>query len=246
MKLSVDGETLDILCNDKLKILQRKDSYRFSIDAFLLANFVRIKKNERMLDIGTGCGIIPIYMAIRGYRNHMYGIEIQNELFKLAEKNSQLNGVSGQVHFFHGDIRERLTDVRKTTFQVIISNPPYTKRDTGRKNPGNSRLLARHESSLDLEGLVSAASSLLTRKGRFSVIYPAKRLAEVVTVAASHKLELKRLRAIHPRESEEANLFLAEFLKEGGSGVTFERPLYVYDSEGHNTEEICEYYDIKD
>jgi tRNA1Val (adenine37-N6)-methyltransferase len=237
-------QTLDILCEEKLKFLQKKDGYRFSIDAFLIANFVTLKKDERLLDIGTGCGIIPIYLAKRGYTNDMLGVEIQDDLFHLAMENKKLNNISDQIQFLKGDIRNHLSTLKKKPFNIIISNPPYTKKNSGRVSPGDSRYIARYESFLDLSELLSATASLLNKKGRFCVIYPSKRLGELIYMAGLNKLELKRLRPVYPKKNEVANLFLAEFLKEGGIGVKIEKPLYIYEN-GSNTEEVKKYYTLK-
>ena len=239
-----ENETLDILCEERLKVIQKKNGYRFSLDAFLLANFVTLKRGERLLDIGTGCGIIPIYISKRGYNNSMLGVEIQEDLFNLAVKNKALNDIGDHVQFHKGDIRKEVKELKKRPFHIVVSNPPYTKKGSGRTNPGHSRYIARYESHLDLAGLVSTASSLLAKKGRFYVIYPTKRLGELISTAQSSKLALKRLRLVYPKKDAEANLFLAEFIKEGGIGVKVEKPLFVYDN-GHITEEVRKYYVLK-
>ncbi len=234
-------ETLDILCNEHLKIVQKKTGYRFSIDAVLLAAFVVLKKHERLLDIGSGCGIIPIYIAKKGCTNNMTGVEIQRDLYETAQKNRAINECEKHIHFINADIRSLLKDMKKTPFHVIVSNPPYTKRQSGRMCPGHSRLLARCEETLDLEALASAASALLLEKGRFYIIYPARRFGELVHAAESRRLALKRLRPVYPRRDEKANLVLAEFVKDGGVGATIEKPLYVYDGDTVSME-VKNYY----
>ena len=199
MRRAIDGmETVELLCEEKLKLIQNKNGYRLSIDAFLLANFVTLKRGERLLDIGTGCGIIPIYIAKRGHTNFMLGIEIQNNLFHLALKNKKINNID-QIDFLEGDIKKHAKTLKKTPFHVVVSNPPYTKKGSGRASPGESRYIARYESELDLSGLLSAAASLLNNKGRFYIIYPTRRLGELVNTAGFNKLELKRLRIVYPR-----------------------------------------------
>ncbi|MHB8110401.1 MAG: tRNA1(Val) (adenine(37)-N6)-methyltransferase [Syntrophorhabdaceae bacterium] len=238
-------ETLDVLCNERLNIIQKTSGYRFSVDSILLAAFVTLKKRERLLDIGSGCGIIPIYIVKKGYRNDITGIELQKDLFDIAQKNAVINDCTDQVHFINADIRTSFRDMRKTPFQVIVSNPPYTKRKSGRTCPDASRFLARNEETLDIETLTKTASALLPKKGRFYTIYPARRLGELIFAAESQKLTLKRLRIVYPRKEDEANLVLGEFLKEGGIGVTIERPLYVYD--GVNvSDEVKKYYSFED
>ncbi len=236
-------QTIDRLCNEKLIISQQKRLYRFSVDSILLANFVVLKKGERLLDVGSGCGIIPIYISKRGYRNSMVGVEIQKELFDLSLINKRLNNITTEISFIHGDIKKLTGTLLKNRFDVIVSNPPYTRKGTGRASPGKSRLLARYEHSLDLPEFIRAAATLLGTKGRLYVIYPVRRFGELVTTAAARKLELKRLRPVYPYADQEANLFLAEFIKEAGTGVKFEKPLYIYDN-GHLAEEVAGYYTL--
>jgi tRNA1Val (adenine37-N6)-methyltransferase len=232
-------ETLTILCHDRLKLLQKKGAYRFSLDPILLANFITLKKQERMLDIGTGCGIIPIYMASRYPHNSFTGVEIQAELFDLAARNIRLNGCEN-VRFLHGDIRAVMKGL-KSPFQVVVSNPPYVKRGSGRESPQHSRHLSRYESLLDLESLFAISASLLYTKGRLFLVYPAKRLAELVSIATAHGLEPRRLRLVHPRSNEPANLFLIECMKGGGTELKVEQPLYIFE-DGEYTEEVASYY----
>jgi tRNA1Val (adenine37-N6)-methyltransferase len=233
-------ETFDILCEDRLQIIQKKDGYRFSIDAILLANFITLKKHERLFDIGSGCGIMPIYLSKKGYANTMLGVEIQKDLFDISLRNKIINGCDN-VDFIHGDIMVKEQSFKTSQFHVVVSNPPYTKERTGRKSPHHSRLLARYETSMNLPALISVSSSLLFKKGRFYVIYPARRLGELISVARSGKLELKRLRFVYAKKNEEANLFLAEFIKEGGIGTAIEHPLYIYENSSY-TDEVKGYY----
>ncbi len=238
------GETLDLLCQGRLPVFQRKDGYRFSIDAFILANFVVLKKHERLLDIGTGCGIIPIYIAKRGYRNYMVGIEIQDGLFRLAQKNGAFNGVDDRIEFMKGDIKIQAGVLRSRRFDVVVSNPPFTRKHAGRQCPSTSRRIARYETELDLAGLVSVASMVLDQKGRFYLIYPARRLGELVCEAGRSRLALKRLRMVHPRPEEDANLFVAEFMKDGGPEARIEKPLYIYENCDYSAE-VKQYYSLE-
>ncbi len=236
-------ETLDVLCNDTLKIIQKKGGYRFSVDAILLSCFVTLKRHEALLDIGTGCGIMPVFMSKRGFRNKMLGVEIQEGLFHAAQKNKELNRCEN-VDFILGDIKIVAETLKKNFFHVIVSNPPYTKESTGRKSPGQSRLIARYESKIELEELLTVSSALLGRKGRLYMIYPSKRFGELVYTAKKHRFEPKRFRFVHPRKEKAANLFLAELIKDGGMEVTIEKPLYIYDNDRY-TEEVESYYRLK-
>lgn len=238
-------ETLDVLCNERLSIIQKKRGYRFSIDAVLLAAFVRLRKHERLLDIGSGCGIIPIYIARKGCANDMTGVELQKNLFEAAQKNRVINRCEDRVRFINADITAIVKEMKKEPFQVVVSNPPYTRRRSGRTCPDESRRLARYEEKLDIDALTSAVSDLLVKKGRFYVIYPAHRMGELIHAAAVKRLALKKLRIVHPRQNEKANLVLAEFLKDGGMGVTIEEPLYVYNGT-ELSDEVKQYYLFED
>ncbi len=184
-------ETLDVLCEDKLQIIQKKNGYRFSIDPILLANFIALKKHERILDIGSGCGIIPVYLTKKGYTNEMLGVEIQKDLYDLSLRNKAINHCEN-VNFIHGDITAMVQRLKKSPLHVVISNPPYTKEKTGRKSPHHSRSVARYDTFLNLSDLITVSSSLLFKRGRFYVIYPSRRLGELIGIARLNKLELKR------------------------------------------------------
>ena len=231
-------ETLDVLCNDRLQVIQKKGGYRLSLDPLLLANFVRLKKDETLLDVGTGCGIIPLYMSKRGAANKLTGIEIQDELYNLALRNKALNACAN-VEFVRGDAR--VVGKGLGPFHVVVSNPPYVKAAAGRKSPAGSRLIARYESTLDLAVLLSLASSLLFTHGRLCLIYPAKRMAEVMYASRARNLEPKRLRLVHPRVGAPAALSLVECVKGGGPHLRVEPPLYIY-TENDYTQEVKTYY----
>ncbi len=231
-------ETLDTLCGKRLRVIQKREGYRFSIDPLLLANFVTLKKNETLLDVGTGCGIIPLYLAMKGCKNRLVGIEIQDELYDLSLRNRRLNDYAN-VEFTRGDVRTSCKDLG--FFHVVVSNPPYVREKTGRKSPRESRSVARSEMSLDLAALMTVASSVLFTRGRLYLIYPAKRLAEVVHESRNKHLEPKRLRLVHSRTEEPAVLCLFECVKNGGVHLKVEPPLYIY-SDHVYTEEVKAYY----
>ncbi len=231
-------ESLDTLCGGKLRVIQKKEGYRFSIDPLLLANFVTLKKNETLLDVGTGCGIIPIYLSIKGWSNRLVGIEIQDELYGLSLRNKELNDCAN-VEFVSGDVRTSCKGLG--SFHVVVSNPPYVKERTGRKSPRPGRSVARSETALDLAALMDVASSALFTRGRLYLVYPAKRLAEVVHESKSRRLEPKRLRFVHSRAGEPAVLCLVECVKNGGVHLEVEPPLYIYADHAY-TEEVKTYY----
>jgi tRNA1Val (adenine37-N6)-methyltransferase len=231
-------ETLDVLCSERVRVIQKKQGYRLSMDPILLANFVALKRNETLLDVGTGCGIIPIYMAARGFGNRLVGIEIQDEMHALSLRNKELNGCLN-VEFLKGDVKTCRKDLG--FFNVVVANPPYVREKTGRKSHGPSRLVARCETALDLPALIAVSASMLFTHGRLYLIYPAKRLAELIHESKSRHLEPKRLRLVHSREGEPAVLFLIECVKDGGVNIKVESPLYIF-SDNDYSQEVKTYY----
>jgi tRNA1Val (adenine37-N6)-methyltransferase len=177
-------------------------------------------------------------MSKRGVANRLTGIEIQHELYDLSLRNKALNACAN-VEFVEGDVRTAGKELGP--FHVIVSNPPYVKAATGRKSPGNSRFIARYESTLDLAALICLASSLLFTRGRLCLIYPAKRLAEVIHVSRARDLEPKRLRLVHSKVGAPAVLSLVECVKGGGTHLRVEPPLYIY-AENDYTQEVKTYY----
>ncbi len=231
-------ETLDVLCNGKLRVIQKKRGYRLSMDPLLLANFISLKADESLLDVGTGCGIIPLYLSIKGWPNRLVGIEVQGDLYDLSLRNRALNGCMN-VEFVKGDVRTAGKELG--SFHVVVSNPPFIKEKTGRMSPEPSRSAARTETTLNLPALLAVASSMLFSRGRLYVIYPAKRLAEFVHEAKEKRLEPKRLRFVHSRAGKDGVLSLVECVKNGGTQLTVEPPLYIYADDDY-TQEVKTYY----
>jgi tRNA1Val (adenine37-N6)-methyltransferase len=232
-----NDETLDVL-GDVVQVIQKKKGYRLSLDPLLLANFIVLKAKETLLDVGTGCGIIPIYLAKRGYENRLVGIEIQDDLYELCVRNRELNGCTN-VEFVRGDIRAPGRALG--CFHVVVSNPPYMKVRAGRACPEPSRFIARSEALLDLPTLIGVASSRLYTHGRLYLIYPVRRLCDVMSAARSGGLEPRRMRFVHSRYADPAVLALVECVKGGGANFAVEPPLYLY-SDHDYTQEVKAYY----
>ena len=218
-------EKLETFFNGKLQIIQKKNGYRFSVDAILLSRFVRIRKNERVIDLGTGCGILPLLLSQTAKAHSYVGVEIQKGLVECAKRNVALNHLEDRILILKKDFRELKRIFPPGSFDVALSNPPYREYRTGRINPSMEKATARHEIKGRLEDLISIASYLLPQKGRCYLIFPALRTVDLFVALRGGKLEPKRIQLVHPRMGEEAKFILAESLKASGVELKIMKPL---------------------
>jgi len=228
--LSAD-ETLDAFFNRKLQIIQKKRGYRFSVDALLLGQFVRIQKDERVIDLGTGCGILPLLLSHTTKAHSFVGVEIQRGLADCAKRNVASNHLEDRVSILKQDFRGLKRTFPAGSFDVALSNPPYRKYRTGRINPSMEKAIARHEIKGTLEDLISTASYLLPPKGRFYVIFPASRTVDLFVALRDGRLEPKRLQFAHPRMGEKAEFILVESVKASGVELKIMAPLMLQESD---------------
>jgi len=231
--------TLDGLFQGEIKLFQPSDGYRFSIDAPILASFVKVKKGEKLIELGTGNGVILIILGKKyPHLEELWGIEIQRDLFELAQENVKMNGLSERIRIIEGDVKEIERHFSPQSFQVVVSNPPYYPASSGRINPENKKALARHEIMGTIEDFLNATSYLLKEKGRCYFIYPQKRAITLLVEMRKRRLEPKKIRFVHPKPKEEAKMVLVEGIKGGKEGLVVEPPLYIFDQKGSYTEEM--------
>jgi tRNA1Val (adenine37-N6)-methyltransferase len=222
-------ETLDAFLDGTVRILQKKSGYRFSVDAVLLSRFIRLRKDEKGIDLGTGCGILPILLSRTGSTRFLVGVEVQAELANLARKNVELNGLTDRITIIHQDLRQLRSLFPGGSFHVVFSNPPYRKFLTGRVNPSSEKAIARHEIKGTLADLIQVAAHLLPTRGRCYLIYPASRAIDLLTSLRRCRLEPKRLQFVHPDREAEAKFVLVESVKGSGPELKVEPPLILED-----------------
>lgn len=237
-----DGERIDDLERNGYKIIQNKEKFCFGMDAVLLSGFAVVKKNENVLDLGTGTGIIPILLVAKTEGREFIGLEIQEESADMANRSVALNNLADKVKIVNGDIKEASSIFGKGTFNVVTSNPPYMNDMHGIKNPDMPKAIARHEVLCTLEDVVREAAYVLKPNGRFYMVHRPHRLIEIVEVLKKYKLEPKRIKFVHPFVDKEANMVLIEALKGGKSMVKIEKPIIVYKEQGVYTDEIYDIY----
>lgn len=233
-----DNITIDAFYNGRLKVLQTSQGYRFSLDAVLLADSARPKPGEVLMDMGTGCGIVPILLAFRYPQVRYVGIELQPQLAKIAHKNVAANHMNNSIKIIHQDIRTLKQEMVPTPVDWIVCNPPYRTAKSGRINPNSERALARHEIHLSLHELVQVCRRFLKTGGRFATIYPVERLVDLFTEMRTAGVEPKWMQNIHSRQGDEAKLALVQGMMRGRPGLKVASPLTVYEPDGSYTQVV--------
>ncbi len=222
-----NNEKIEDLGDKKLKIIQASDSYRFSVDSILLLNFIRLKDYEKIIDLGTGSGIIPLLLFGKRKGLSIYGVEIQKDLADMARRSVELNKLQNGITIIQEDFRNLKNTFKNQKFDVVVSNPPYISLGHGKINPLSSRAIARHEIKGDLEDIISVSNYLLKNKGRIYLIYRSTKLVKLILTLKRYGIEPKVIKFIHPRPGEKANLVLLEGIKSVKEEVKIEDPIFL-------------------
>ena len=233
LQIVKDDETLDdLLCGD-IRILQKRNGYRFSIDPILLANFIDIPNGSSIIDLGTGCGVIPILLAQKSKTISIFGVEVQKDMAEMAKRSVELNNLSGIIRIIHEDINNLRGLFKAESFDIVLSNPPYRKFDSGRINPHSQKAVARHEIMCSLHDILAVSRYLVRPKGKVCLIFPVVRLSDVISELKEAALEPKRLQIVYSNINSEGKLVLIEALKGGKAGLKIQRPLFTHDLTGN-------------
>ena len=220
------GERLDDLQLKGYHLIQNPKSFCFGVDAVLLSDFVKLRPGERVLDLGTGNGVLPILLAGKSEETHFTGLEIQEESALLARRSVAYNGLEERIDIVTGDIKEAAKHFTAASFDVIVTNPPYMIAHHGIENADDAKTIARHEIKCNLEDILQASMIMLPdSKGRFYMIHRPFRIAEILTKMSQYKIEPKRLQFVHPYVHKEPTMVLIEGLRGGKSRVTVEPPV---------------------
>ncbi len=201
-----DGETLDTFYHGRVRVLQNRKGYRFSVDAPLLADFIRTRADDEALELGTGSGVIPLLLSVKPFRR-IVALEIQEGLADLARRNVALNGAGDRIEVVRADLRTYEPGRR---FDLVFSNPPYIRKETGFLSRSEEKSAAKHELHGDIRDILEKTAAWLEPDGRACFIYPEKRRADFAAAADRNGLIVRRLRFVHAREAEPPNLFLVE------------------------------------
>ncbi len=237
------NERIDDLEFKNLKVIQNKNGFCFGMDAVLLSDFAKnIKRNATVLDLGTGTGIIPILLCGKTELKKVVGVEIQEEVAKMAKKSILLNNLENRFEILNCNIKELNKIYENQTFDVIITNPPYKKQDSGIINENEKKLISRHEITANLEDFIKISKYLLKDKGELYMVHRPERLVDIFELMRKYKIEPKELKMVCPNKNKEPNLVLIKGVKNAKPFLKVEKNLYVYDTESNYTKEILEIY----
>ncbi len=227
--------TVESLFDGRIRLRQPQTGYRYTIDPIILSSHLSPAPGTRILDIGCGCGIMPLILGFRHPDTSITGVEIQKDLADLAARNIVENKMQDTVSIIHADILENEIPEDLPPFDLIISNPPYKKANSGRLNPDVQKATARHEIKLSIGQLFAKADSLLKSKGRIVVIFPSERLFDLYQAMFDTSFSPEWLRFIHPLEEKNAKRVIVSAVRNIKSSCEVRPPLYLHDNKNNPT-----------
>lgn len=237
-----EDETLDDLQLGGIHVIQKKKAFRFGVDAVLLANFAKVKRGMRVVDLCTGTGIIPFVLAGKTEASYITGVEIQDEMVEMAKRSIKYNKLEERMEFINADLKNLKLLKELPKADVVTVNPPYKLHNSGLLNPNDKNAIARHEICCTLEDVIIACRVLLKDNGRMYMVHRPERIADILCTMRKHKIEPKVIRMIHPNTKKAPNIVLVEGQRDGGAFLKWEPPLYVYNDDGGYTDEIEKIY----
>ena len=243
-RLIREDERLDDLQNGYM-LIQNPSQFCFGIDAVLLSWYAQVGPGEKALDMGTGTGIVPILLKARYPQGKYTGLEIQEESAEMARRSVAYNHLEEDISITLGDIKEASQIYGNSSFDVVVTNPPYMIGSHGLTGENQAKTIARHETLCTLEDILEQGAKVLRPRGRFYMVHRPFRLAEILSAMVRYKIEPKRMRLVYPYVDKEPNMVLIEGLKGGNPRMEVEPPLIVYEKDGTYTQELRAMYGMK-
>ena len=237
-----EGERIDDLQRNGRRIIQNPKKFCFGMDAVLLSGFAKIHEGERVLDIGTGNGILPILLEAKTAGEFFLGLEISEYAADMARRSVELNGRQEKISILTGDAREASKRLGRSVFDVVVSNPPYMIAGHGLKNPQSDKAIARHEICLTFSELIRETKALLKPGGRCYFVHRPFRLVEILSTMSAQGIEPKEMRLVHPMVDKEPNMVLIEGIYGGKPRLSILPPLILFETPGTYTKEVCDIY----
>lgn len=235
-------ERLDyLLADETMKIIQSPSAFAFSLDAVLLAHFSSIpKKRGKILDLCTGNGVIPLLLS-KKTNAEIIGVEIQERIYQMAERNITLNHLDSQLRMIHGDLKEMHAILDQSSFDMVTCNPPYFKTPSATEHNQNKHLtIARHELYCTLEDVVKACKRYVRPGGKVAMVHRPGRLVDIIEQFRRYRIEPKRIQFVYPKQGKEANMLLIEGIRDGKADVKILPPFYIYEQDGSYTKQAEE------
>ena len=232
------GERLDDLERNGLMLIQHPGRFCYGVDAVLLSWFAKAFEGERVLDFCTGTGVVPILMTAKTAASHFTGLEIQEEVAKMASRSVMLNHLGDKVSIICGDLKNTKTLFGKGVFNVVTVNPPYMAGGSGLVAADYSKAVSRHEILCSLEDVIRESANVLVAGGRMYMVHRPYRLGDIICLMKQYKMSPRRLCMVHPKASQEANLVLIEGIRGGNTQIRVEAPLVLFDEDGQESRQI--------
>ncbi len=235
-------ERVDDLHRNGYMLIQDPKRFCFGVDAVLLSGFAKAAKGDKVLDLGTGTGVIPILMEAKTNAAHFTGLEIQEESAEMAQRSVALNGLEDKIDIVCGDIKEADRLFKAASFDVITTNPPYMNTGGGIQNDFSPKAIARHEVLCTLDDIARVSSRLLKFGGKLYMVHRPHRITDILCTLRQYKLEPKVIRFVHSYQGKEPVMVLVEAARSGKPMTKVLPPLIVYNEDGSYTDEIIEIY----
>lgn len=236
------NERLDDLQRSGLRIIQEPSGNRFSTDAVLLSSYCAAKTRDRVADLGTGTGILPLLIWAKWRPERLIGVEIDPQTADMASRSVRVNGLEGSIGIVNADLKDAPSLLGRAKFTLIVSNPPYIRAGEGMQAASERRALARHEIGCTIDDVAKAAADLLVPRGRFALVHRPDRLCDIMVALRASGLEPKAMRTVHNTAGEVPSMVLITAVKGAARGLRMSAPLIVYDEQGKYTAETESIY----
>lgn len=244
-KMLREDETLEELQPFGLKLLQKKEGFRFGMDSVLLADFAGIRTDDLVADFGTGSGVLPLLLIGRKKGNRFIGVEIQQDIADMAQRTVSLNHLDDRIRILCADVKDATSSIDPCSLDAVICNPPYASPGSALSSPFSTRAISRNQQESTLAGFFRSAFILLKGKGKFSMVYPAPQMFHAMSLLHQAHLEPKRFQLVYPYENKPANLVLIEAVKDAKPTLHPMPPMIIYTHEQTLTNRLKSVYHIE-